>query len=434
MRSDFAKEGGGLTYEIRYISEIADFLLSKGRKVYWENIGDPVLKGEKIPSWMKDILKSLLDDDSVYAYPPTKGIHSAREYLARKNNARGGAQITEEDIIFFNGLGDAVARTYSALQENARVLLPEPTYSTHYIAEAFHANTPPLTYRMNPDNGWRPDLAEMERKIREHKEIVGIMVVNPDNPTGYVYPEYELREIVRIAGENDLFLIFDEIYNTLVYHGYSTPLLSDIIGTGVAGISMKSISKEVPWPGGRCGWIEIYNSGIDTNFDKFIYTIYKQRMAEVCSVSLPQAALPLIFEHAGFKPSLDERISYYEELAETAYEELSKSKYITVNKVKGTFYMAVTFKDGVLNSKQTLPLPDRETEAFITARLDDKSEQDKRFAYYLLGATGICVVPLTAFFARMNGFRVILLEKDISVFKDLMGKLLKAVDDYIESA
>ena len=194
MRADFATIGSGLTYEIRNIVEIANFMKSKGLEISWENIGDPVMKGEQVPEWIKDVLKEVIDDNMSFAYSPTKGVDSTREYLAAKRNALGGAQITKDDIIFFNGLGDAIARSYSVIRVDARIIMPEPTYSTHFMAEVAHASFPPNTYKMNPYNNWAPDLGELERKIKSAHSIVGILVINPDNPTGYVYSKEKLAE------------------------------------------------------------------------------------------------------------------------------------------------------------------------------------------------------------------------------------------------
>ena len=258
MRFDIAKSGNGLTYEIRDIVNIASELMKNDIEITWENIGDPIFKGEKVNTWVKEILKELLDDDSSFAYSPTKGVDKTREFLAEQVNRRGKVQINKEDIIFFNGLGDAIARSYSSIRVDARIIMPEPTYSTHFLAEVLHASFPPNTYRMNPYNNWQPDINELERKVRSHRAIVGILVINPDNPTGFVYTADMLKNIVRIAKEYDLFLIFDEIYNNIVFNGVKTLPLSDII-EDVPGLSMKGISKEFPWPGARCGWIEIYN-------------------------------------------------------------------------------------------------------------------------------------------------------------------------------
>ena len=199
MRFDIAKSGSGLVYEIRNIVNVANRLKRSGVEVIWENIGDPVQKGEKVPDWMREVLVDLLREDRTYGYSPTKGMDATREFLAEKVNRRGKAQITPEDIIFFNGLGDAIARAYSAIRVDVRIIMPEPTYSTHLLAEVLHASFPPNTYRMNPYCDWSPDINELERKVKSHKAIVGILVINPDNPTGYVYPEETLRRIVDIA-------------------------------------------------------------------------------------------------------------------------------------------------------------------------------------------------------------------------------------------
>jgi len=173
MRFDISKSGNGMTYEIRNIVGVANKLKEYGREIYWENIGDPVQKGEKIPEWMKDVLKDLLSQDCSYAYSPTKGMDETREFLAELVNKRNGIRITKEDIIFFNGLGDAIARSYSAIRIDARVIMPEPTYSTHFLAEVLHASFPPNTYKMNPYNNWHPDMRELEQKVKHQRAIVG---------------------------------------------------------------------------------------------------------------------------------------------------------------------------------------------------------------------------------------------------------------------
>jgi aspartate/methionine/tyrosine aminotransferase len=432
MRFDYTKAGSGLTYEIRNIVEVGNRLARFGVEVNWENIGDPVAKGEVLPQWFKETVKGVLDNNSAYEYSPTKGVDATREYIATKNNALGGAQITKDDVIFFNGLGDAVSHTYAAMHVDARVLMPEPTYSTHFMAEVLHASFPPNTYHLDPSNNWLPDLAEMERKAQHHRSVISILVINPDNPTGFVYPRKMLEEVVRIAKENELFVIFDEIYNQVVYEGTETCMLSQVIGD-LPGISMKSISKDVPWPGGRCGWIEVYNAGKDPMFDRFIDAIYRQKMAEVCSGTFPQLALPLIYEHPGYKAYLSERVKHYEKLAAIAFEELNKSKYLSATMPKGAFYLSAVFKEGVLTNKQTLPIKIAAIQDYIESVLSEKDQLDKRFAYYLLAYSGVCVVPLTSFFTTINGFRLVLLDKNIERFTETVKKIAESVDIYVES-
>jgi len=433
MRFDIAKGGSGLSYEIRRIVAVANKLKEYGVEVIWENIGDPVQKGEKIPDWMKEVLCEIMHEDSSYAYSPTRGMNETRDFLVECVNRRGGVQITSDDILFFNGLGDAIARAYSAIRVDARIIMPEPTYSTHFLAEVLHASFPPNTYRMNPYNKWSPDLRELEQKVKSHSSIVGILVINPDNPTGFVYPEETLRQIVAIAKEYDLFIIVDETYRNIVYNGKKSVLLCDIIGD-VPGISMKGISKEFPWPGSRCGWMEVYNAHRDEVFSRYVNAILTQKMSEVCSTTLPQVAIPRIFPHPEYDKYLETRVRHYEKLSNIAYNILKDVPFLIVNRTNGAFYMTAVFNESVLNDQQFLQIEHPEIKQYIEALADDKIPLDKRFVYYLLGATGICVVPLTSFFTSVPGFRMTLLDKDVDKFEWVVTTIAEKIVEYIESA
>ncbi len=433
MRFDIAKSGSGLIYEIRHIVAVANKLQEYGVELHWENIGDPVQKGEKIPLWMKEVLFEVLSDDLSFGYSPTKGMLATREFLAEQVNQRGGKQINAEEIIFFNGLGDAIARAYSSIHVDARIIMPEPTYSTHLLAEVLHASFPPNTYRLNPYSNWQPDIRELEQKVKSHRAIVGILVINPDNPTGYVYPEEQLRQIIDIARKYDLFVVFDETYHNIVYNGKTTVWLSDIIGK-VPGISMKGISKEFPWPGSRCGWMEVYNAETDHRFARYIDAILNQKMSEVCSTTLPQMAIPKICTHPEYGNYLNERVRHYEKLSNIAYNILKDVPYVIVNRTNGAFYMTAAFNEAVLNGRQTLPIKQPDIRQYIETLVSEDIEFDKRFVYYLLGCTGICVIPLTSFFTSLPGFRMTLLDKDEENFERVVKTIAEKIVEYIESA
>ena len=259
MRQKLLREGANeLSYEIRGIVLKAEEMASLGHEIYWENIGDPIQKNNKLPEWMKQIIAELLYEDETYGYSHSKGDLNTRQFLADLNNQRNGAQLRAEDITFFNGLGDAIAKIYQYLLPTARVIGPSPAYSTHSSAEAAHANHHPITYKLDPDNNWYPDMDDLYNKVKYNPNIVGILIINPDNPTGMVYPRPILEKMVAIAREFDLFLICDEIYMNIIYNGASTCSLAEVIEE-VPGIGLKGISKEFPWPGARCGWAEYYN-------------------------------------------------------------------------------------------------------------------------------------------------------------------------------
>ena len=216
MRTNIVHIGAGeLTYEIRNIVNVGEKLQNLGVRVNWENIGDPVAKGEEIPSWMKEIVVNAVREDATYGYCPTKGILATREFIASQTNSMGGVQIDPGDIIFFNGLGDAISKVFGFLKRTARVIVPTPSYTTHSSAEAAHAGDRPVTYILDPNHNWYPDLEDIENHVKYNPAVAGILIINPDNPTGAVYPEEVLRAIVDIAEKNDLFIICDEVYQNM---------------------------------------------------------------------------------------------------------------------------------------------------------------------------------------------------------------------------
>lgn len=432
MRNNIVHAGAHeLQYEIREIVTVGNRLKDMGLDICWENIGDPILKGEKIPIWIKEVIKGAIDRDSSFAYSPTKGLEETRSFLANICNNRKQIQITEENIIFFNGIGDAISKVYNYLKKEARVIGPSPAYSTHSSTEGAHAGEDHIMYKLDPENHWLPDFDDLRHKIVENNTISGILVINPNNPTGTVYSREVMKEIVKIAEEYDLFIVCDEIYLDITYNGKISTPLSDVIN-GVCGISMKGISKELPWPGARCGWIEIYNRDNDPVFEKYIETILNAKMLEVCSTTLPQKVIPSLLSDPRYKEYHTTRNKQYEAKSKFAYDIFRKINGIIVNQTNGAFYMTVVFKEGVLNDKQRLDISCEKIRNYIEEITRDVA-LDKRFVYYLLGATGICVVPLTGFSCKLYGFRVTLLETDMDKFKLVFKTIAENIKTYLNS-
>ncbi len=433
MRNNIVSLGADeLKYEIREIVAVAKEFEKLGRTIIWENIGDPVQKGEKIPAWMKELVIEAAREDSTYAYSPTKGLDATREFLANLANDNGNVRITKEDIIFFNGLGDAISKIYGQLKREFRVIGPSPAYSTHSSAEASHAGAEYLSYSLDPQNLWYPDLDDLRMKVKYNPAISGILVINPDNPTGAVYPKEILQDIVAIAKEYDLFVVCDEIYINLTFNGKKAVPLASVIGD-VCGISMKGISKELPWPGSRCGWIEVYNATHDPVFTKYVKSILDNKMLEVCSTTLPQKVIPRILGDSRYPQHISDRNKAYEKRANIAYDLLKGIGGIVVNRTNGAFYMTVMFEEGVLNDRQTLPVKEAPIREYVD-RLTRGVALDKRFVYYLLASTGICVVPLTGFNCGLKGFRATLLEADEQRFSEIYRALRDKIIEYLKSA
>jgi aspartate/methionine/tyrosine aminotransferase len=434
MRKKLLRTGADeLSYEIRGIVKKAEQLSKHGKNILWENIGDPVQKGAKLPVWIKDIISDLAQQDDTYGYCHSKGVLETRQFLAAKNNALGGVQITEDDILFFNGLGDAIAKIYQYLVPPARIIGPSPAYSTHSSAEAAHANDHPLTYNLDPQNNWMPDMDDLYMKIKYNPNVVGILIINPDNPTGMVYPLDVLQRFVEIAKEFDLFLISDEIYINITYNGARAYSLAQYIDD-VPGIALKGLSKEVPWPGSRCGWAKFYNKEKDSEFEKLCSTLENAKMIEVSSTKLPQLAIPRIMGDARYQDHLHHNNEMIGSRSRMITDILKRNESIYFNATSGAFYNTIVFKEGLLNNKQTLQIDDPTVKSIVEEWVNQPDVlPDKRFVYYLLAAKGICVVPISSFCSDLRGFRVTILETDEALLQETFTGISKAIEEYVNS-
>jgi aspartate/methionine/tyrosine aminotransferase len=444
MRRDILHPGAGeLKYEIR---EIVGFAKSLGKwniPIHWENIGDPVQKGEPVADWIKDIVREKAGENLSYAYSETEGVRSTREFLSDLANRRpvielpGSASasvrspVKAEDILFFNGLGDAVAKVFGFLRREARVLGPSPAYSTLSSAEAAHSGYEHLTYRLDPQKDWMPDMNDVELKVKYNDSIAGILLINPDNPTGAVYPVEVLLEFVRIARNYGLFIVCDETYANIVYGGARTAALSQVIGD-VPALAMRSISKEIPWPGARCGWTEVYNRKADHRFDAYVKSLLDSKRLEVCSTSLPQLCIPAIMGDSRYGKHLETRAAMFEKRADEMEKAFAGVSGIRIKKPNGAFYVSAVFDDVLKKNPggRSLPVIDVSLKNYISAEIAGL-KPDKQFAYWLLASTGICVVPLSGFASDLPGFRFTLLEYNDEKRKWIFKTIADSVQSYL---
>ncbi len=434
MRNTIVHPGAtNLVYEIREIVDVAKKIEKFGVPITWENIGDPIEKSEEIPDWIKNHIADAMKKNDTYGYSPTKGLEKTREYIAHERNIEEGIQITADDILFFNGLGDAISILYKNLRHDARIIGPNPAYPTHSSAEAAHADEPHITYSLNPYNKWQPNLEEMEEKIKENTFIVGILIINPDNPTGFVYEVDTMKQIVKIARKYNLFIISDEIYSNLIYGDIEYKKLASVV-EDVPAIGMRGISKEFPWPGARCGWVEFYNRDKDEDFNSYTEALINSKMLEVCSTTLPQSVIPEVMGDERYFPYIEKRCEQYKERAKIAFDILSKIPELIIHEPHGAFYMTTVFRDGVLKENQTLKIENEDIEKLVKEITKNTKALDKRFVYYLLASTGICVVPImSGFNSTFHGFRFTLLESDKSKFTKTIETIATSIREYISS-
>ena len=433
MRQKLVMAGAGeLSYEIREIVTKAHALQGLGREIFWENIGDPIQKNGRIPPFIKEVLEELIADDKSFGYSHSMGMLSTREFLAERTNGRGGAQITSEDILFFNGLGDAIATLYGLLDPTSRVIGPSPGYSTHSTAEAAHARSEPITYLMDPNDGWRPDLDDLYNKAKNNPGVVGLLLINPDNPTGVVHSLETLHKMVEIARELDLFIVSDEIYTNITYGKSIAYPLCEFLGD-VPGIAMKGVSKDFPWPGSRCGWLEFYNRESSAEFAELCTSLCNAKLIEVCATTLPQLAIPKVYGHPEYPAYRRQVNAEIGERSRFIIDTLRTIPELIVNEAEGAFYHTIIFRDGALTADQTLEIDDPAIRTLVEKWVEGVN-LDYRFVYYMLGATGICVVPASSFGSDLHGFRITALEDNPTQMRDTIRRLAEGIRKYVASS
>ena len=440
MRQSIAHPDSNLLrYQIREVVDVAHHLqkMDPTLKIVWENIGDPVAQGWSVPPFLKDLIIEEVKKmgDKSFGYSHSRGQLTTREWVAvHVKKICPSSRLGAEDVLFTNGLGAAIGLMYKMLKPGSRVLQPTPSYPTHVSLESFNSKAAPVLYRLNPENNWQPDLAEMEEQIKANSGVSAILVINPNNPTGAVYSQETLSAIVELAAKYGLMIIADQIYFRMVYNNSEFFDLVEVAGNRVPLIVMRGMSKDVPWPGSRSGWLEFHNTDCDTDYKAYADSVKQRVLLEVCSTTLPQMVLPKVYDHPDF-PAWQKQ--YTAELAAIATEikdVLATTKGLHVNATNGAFYMMPWFDQGVLNDAQTLPIANTAVREYIEAAVNKPGfAADQRFTYYLLATTGICVVPASGFYSPYPGFRLTTLDRDAARRKDTYARLKAAVEQYIAS-
>ncbi len=430
---------GRLTYGIREIVELAGRLraLDKSLDFVGENIGDPVAKGWEVPAFVRRIVRDLAGDrrSSVFGYTHSRGRLEARKWVAAYSRRHApGSRLDGEHVLFCNGLGGGISIFYRMLRPGVRILQPQPGYPAHSSTESFAAGAPSIGYRLDPARGWAPDLDHLESQIRRHPKVAGILLINPNNPTGTVYGRETLEAVVRLAERYQLMLISDEVYFRLVHPGHRFVHLTALARGRAPLVVLRGLSKDVPWPGARCGWMEFHNTDLDGDFAAFFESLKRPLMLEVCSTTLPQAALPMIYDHPQYDPWLARYTAKLAGNAKAIRTILGTVPGLRVPPIQGAFYIMATLPAACFNARQTLPIAHPRARALIRKAVAAPGiAPDKRLAYYLLASTGLCVVPASDFHSPYPGFRVTTLERDPDRRDRSFRMLAAAVQRYLAS-
>jgi alanine-synthesizing transaminase len=344
------------TYAIRNIVAEARKVEAAGRTVRYLNIGDPNQFGFTTPPHLVEAVVQAMRDGH-NGYTPSPGIAQAREAVAA-DFTRRGVETSPDRVLITSGTSEGIELALTAIvDEGEEVLVPSPTYPL-YTAVLAKIGATPVYYRTDHTNQWLPDLDHLRRAITAKTRA--LVVIDPNNPTGAIYPDDTRRALIELVERHGLVLVADEVYGDLAYDGSVAPMA--ILNQDAAIISYSSLSKAYLAPGWRAGWMAV---GRSPRLDSALAAIKKLADGRLCSPGPMQYAVTAALtgdrsHQDGFRAALRAR-------AELTTERLNRMPGMSCVAPKGAFYAM---------PKMTLP----------------PGKTDRDYVLGLLRDTGILVV------------------------------------------
>jgi alanine-synthesizing transaminase len=277
-----AKRVDRFTYAIRNIVTEAKKVEAAGTPVRYLNIGDPNQFGFLTPPHLIDaVVKAMRDGHN--GYTPSPGIAAARDAAAADFAARG-VDVSADRVLITSGTSEGIELALTGIvDEGEEVLVPSPTYPL-YTAVLAKIGAHPVYYRTDHTNEWLPDLDHLRRAITPKTRA--LVVIDPNNPTGALYPDATRRALIAIAEAHGLVILADEVYGDLSYDGAVAPMAA--LDNDAPIISYSSLSKAYLAPGWRAGWMAV---GRSPRLDPALAAIKKLADGRLCSPGPMQFAV-----------------------------------------------------------------------------------------------------------------------------------------------
>src|SRR5258705_790953 len=291
------------SYAIRNIVTEAQAAEARGTRVRYLNIGDPVAFGFQTPAHLIEAAERAMRDGH-NGYLPSPGIAPAREAVAADYAAKG-IPISADRVLITTGTSEAIDLVLSALvDEGDEVLVPLPTYPL-YTAVIAKIGAQARYYRTDPHRDWQPDVDHIRSLVTPRTRV--LVTIDPNNPTGAVYPSAVRRALLEIADEHGLTILADEVYGELGFDG-PVPLLGTL-DRDAAVVSLSSLSKAYLAPGWRTGWLVV---GATPRLNDALTAMKKLADGRLCSPGPMQYAIAAALtgdrsHQASFRKALAER-------------------------------------------------------------------------------------------------------------------------------
>ncbi|MBP1048362.1 pyridoxal phosphate-dependent aminotransferase [Enterococcus sp. BWM-S5] len=328
-----SKKLDNVSYDVRGpVLEEADRMQEEGINILKLNTGNPAPFGFDAPNEVvRDMITNVRNSEG---YSDSKGIFSARKAIEQYCQLKQFPNVTINDIYTGNGVSELITMCMQGLLDTGdEVLVPMPDYPL-WTASVSLAGGKPVHYVCDEQAEWYPDIDDIKSKVTANTKA--IVIINPNNPTGALYPKELLEEIVKVARENDLIIYSDEIYDRLVMDGL-THIPIATLAPDLFVVTLNGLSKSHRVAGFRCGWMVL--SGDKSRVQGYIEGLNMLSSMRLCSNVLSQQ---IIQTALGGYQSVDELLlpggRIYEQ-REYIYNAISAIPGLSVVKPKAAFYI-----------------------------------------------------------------------------------------------
>lgn len=308
-------------------------LEAEGTPVLYLNLGNPAHFGISAPDYILETMRSEID--STQPYCPAEGLLSARKAIARYAMTQGVPGVYPKDIYIGNGVSELIEIAMLALlNPGDEVLIPAPDYPL-WMGAIQLAEGKPVHYLCDEQADWMPSMEDMRRKVTAKTRA--IVLVNPNNPTGAVYPRELVQQVVELAKEKGLMIFSDEIYDRLVMDGIAHTPTAAVAGADVFTVTFSGLSKSHCLCGWRVAWMVM--SGPAAEYSGFLEGVDMLASMRICANVPAQTVIPHALEDkTSFLPLLQPGGRYYEQ-RRAVVEEIDKIDGLSCVPSRHSFYV-----------------------------------------------------------------------------------------------
>jgi aspartate/methionine/tyrosine aminotransferase len=381
----------GVEYAIRdIIMHAREYEKKNGKNVIYLNIGDPVQYDFPTPEHIKNALIKAVQDNENY-YTASEGLPELRQAIVEKEKGKG-FDVTENDVLVTNGVSEALDMTLaSVVSPNDEILMPGPHYPPYKSYVKFYGGKP-VEFKIHSDG--KPDIDDLKSKITS--KTSAICLISPNNPTGEVFSYDNLKDIVDVAAQHDLYIICDEIYDKIVFDETFSGI--GRVSKDLPVILLNGFSKVYLMTGWRCGYMCINSSS--PKLDDFRTNVPKlARVRIAANLPVQKAAVEAL---RGPQDHIGQMVHKLKNRRNYIVKRLNSMPRVSSTLPKGAFYV------------------------FPKINLDGRWKNDLEFVIDLLNNTGVLTVHGSGFGSTFGSdhFRIVYLANE-ELLEQAMDKLEK---------